>query len=83
MTLTAALLAMAFGYSIACDAPPGTVVGRILMSGGDGQPISFTASGDTGDFRVRPSGVIVVGANGIDPTHCGSNRLLTVTASQN
>jgi hypothetical protein len=82
--ILAAALVLAFGASVACDAPSGSVIGRIIASGGDGKPVTFVATGgDTADFRVRPSGVVVVGKNGIDPRHCGSNQLLTVTASQN
>jgi hypothetical protein len=82
--LAAALLALSFGASVACDAPPGTVIGRVLASGGDGKAITFTAvGGDTADFRVRPSGVVVVGNKGIDPARCGSNQFLAVTANQN
>jgi hypothetical protein len=82
MTLAAAVaLQLAFGPSVACDAPPGTVVARLLLSGGDGNPISYTISGDTADFRLRGS-VIVVGYAGIDRAHCGSNRMINVTASQ-
>jgi hypothetical protein len=83
MPLAAALaLQLAFGASVACDAPPGTVVARLLPSDGDGTAISYTISaGDTEDFRIRGT-VIVVGLAGIDPAHCGSNRSITVRATQ-
>jgi hypothetical protein len=74
-------LALAFGASVACNAPPGTVVARMLISGGDGKPVSYAITGDTADFRIRGS-VVVVGYTGINPTHCGSNRTITVTANQ-
>jgi hypothetical protein len=80
MNLVAALVLM-FGASVPCDAPPGTVVARLLLSGGDGNPISYAISGDTEDFRIRGS-VIVVGSAGIDPAHCGWNRTITITATQ-
>ena len=81
MTIAAAL-AIVFGASVPCDAPPGTVVARILMSGGDGNAISYTMSGgDRADFRIRGS-VIVVGPNRINPGHCGTNQTLSITATQ-
>jgi hypothetical protein len=76
------ILALAFGATLACNAPPGTVVARLLMSGGDGNPISYRITGgDSADFRIRGS-VVVVGYAGIDPTHCGTNTSLSVTATQ-
>jgi hypothetical protein len=74
-------LVMAFAASLACNSPPGTVVARLLPTGGDGKAITFSIVGDTADFRIRGT-VIVVNVNGIDPTHCGSTRTVTVTASQ-
>jgi hypothetical protein len=82
MLTAAAALALLFGASVACDAPPGTVVAQLIMSGGDGNPISYAISGgDRADFRLRGRAV-VVGVNGISPTHCGSNRSISVTATQ-
>ena len=78
----ATALQLAFGASVPCEAPPGTVVARLLMSGSNGNPISYRLTGgDTADFRIRGT-VIVVGYAGIDPTHCGSNRSISVTATQ-
>jgi hypothetical protein len=80
----AAALALVFGFSVPCNAPAGTVVGRVLISGGDATAVTFTVkSGDTSDFKIRPSGVIVVGPNGINPANCGTNQSLTITATQN
>jgi hypothetical protein len=79
--LAAAALSLMFGATVPCNAPPGTVVARMLMSGGDGNPIGYTISGDTADFRIRGS-VIVVGLAGLDPTHCNSTRSVTVKATQ-
>jgi hypothetical protein len=81
--LAAAVLTLAYGASVPCYAPPGTIVARILMSGGDGNPISYRVTGgDAADFRIRGR-VVVVGLNGINPAHCGSNQTLTITATQN
>jgi hypothetical protein len=79
--MTALALVLAFGASVACNAPPGTVVARLLLGGGDGNAVNYTMAGDTGDFRIRGS-VIVVGFAGIAAAHCGSIRSLTVTATQ-
>ena len=79
----AGALTLGFGASVACDAPPGTVVARLLPSGSDGNPMTYRITGgDSADFRIRGT-VVVVGTAGIDPTHCGSNRTLSVTATQN
>jgi hypothetical protein len=78
----AAIFGLAFGASVPCDAPPGTVVARLLPSGSNGNPISYQIiAGDRADFRIRGT-VLVVGLAGIDPTHCGSNRSVSVTATQ-
>jgi hypothetical protein len=54
-----------------------------MAAGGNGKPITFTPrGGDTADFSIRPSGVVVVGKNGIDPARCGTNQKLTVQATQ-
>jgi hypothetical protein len=67
---------------IACNAPAGAVVSAISVTGGDGNPATFTASGgDTSDFAVSGSNV-VVGANGIAAAHCGQTLNVTVGASQ-
>jgi hypothetical protein len=80
--MAAAALILMFGASVPCHAPPGTVVARLLMSGGDGNPISYRISGgDSADFRIRGS-VVVVGYAGIDPAHCGTNTSISVTATQ-
>jgi hypothetical protein len=75
-------LALAFAASLACNSPPGTVVARLLPSGGDGKPILYKLTGgDTADFRVRGT-VIVVGLNGFNPAHCGTTVSIAVTATQ-
>jgi hypothetical protein len=79
----ASQLTMSFGYSIPCNSAPSSVVGRVLMSGGNGTPITFALkAGDLADFKVRPSGVIVIGDKGIDPSRCGTNQKLTIAATQ-
>ena len=69
--------------TVSCNAPAGTVLSAASTTGGDGNASTFTATGgDTADFRLRPSGVIVVGPNGISPANCGTNQSLTITATQ-
>ena len=68
--------------SMACNAAPGTFVSAVSVTGGDGNPMTYTASGgDTGDFAISGSNV-VVGANGIAAAHCGQTMNVTVSASQ-
>lgn len=68
--------------SIPCNAAPGTVVSAASVSGGDGNAMTYTASGgDTSDFAISGSNV-VVGANGIAAAHCGQTMNVTVSASQ-
>jgi len=82
--MSAPALVLLLGASVACNAPPGTVVARILTTGGDGKPISYTISGSVSQyFRIRPSGIIVVGPNGIAASACGKTNDVTVTATQN
>jgi hypothetical protein len=68
--------------SIPCSAPPGTIVSAVSLTGGDGNPGTFTPSGgDTNDFAVN--GVdVVVGPNGIAAAHCGQINSITIIGTQ-
>lgn len=77
--------------SLTCNAPAGAVVSALSVTGGDGNPVTYTATGgDTTDFAVSGANV-VVGPNGITSTgsSCatiaagGTTDTVTVTASQN
>lgn len=84
-----AVLSIAFNpptATEACLAPAGTVVSAVVPSGGDGNPISYTLSGDTGNFALdgnTPPNV-VVGPNGINISACNPSLSdsVTVTATQ-
>jgi hypothetical protein len=67
---------------IACNAPAGTTVSTLTANGGDGTAISWSLSGDTGDF-VMSGNNLVAGSNGIASGNCGSTQNVTITASQN
>ena len=68
--------------TIACNAAAGSVVSAMSVTGGDGNPATFSATGgDTSDFAVN--GVdVVVGTNGIAAANCGKTMTLTITANQ-
>jgi len=56
--------------SVVCTAPAATVVAGLSLTGGDGNPATYTATGgDTADFSVSGSN-LVVGANGIAAANC-------------
>jgi hypothetical protein len=68
--------------TIPCTSAPGTVVSALSVTGGTGNPATFTASsGDTSDFAVSGANVIV-GPNGVNPANCGSVPTVAITASQ-
>ncbi|HEY3910391.1 MAG TPA: hypothetical protein VGM07_10910 [Stellaceae bacterium] len=68
----------------ACQAPAGTVVSQLSISGGDGNPVTFALAplnSSATDFAISGSNV-VIGANGIASAHCGETEAFTITASQ-
>lgn len=70
---------------IDCYAPPGTLVSHIVSSGGAGQRITYSLSGDTIDFELSHQTApadIIVGQNGINAANCGTTRDVYVTAVQ-
>jgi len=67
--------------SIGCGAAPGTVVAAVATAGGDGNAVSLAIAGDTGDFALSGSNV-VVGPNGVAPANCGKTNSVTVSATQ-
>jgi hypothetical protein len=71
--------------SIACEAAPGALVSTITAAGGNGGPITWSMTGDTGNFKLNatPSVVsVIVGPNGVAPSACGTSRSVDVTATQ-
>jgi len=79
----ATALKLIFGATIACSAPPGTIVASLLPSGGDGTAVAFsiTGRGVASDLVISGSH-LAVGPSGIAVAHCGSISNVTVTASQ-
>jgi hypothetical protein len=56
--------------TVLCNAPAGTVVAALSTTGGDGNAVTYTATGgDTADFAVNGTNV-VVGPNGIAAANC-------------
>jgi hypothetical protein len=65
----------------ACGTAPGTVVSALSVTGGDGNPVTWSISGDTTDFALSGNN-IVVGPNGIAVGACGKVNTVAVTATQ-
>jgi hypothetical protein len=77
-------LAVAFAPtapSVPCNAPAGTIVAAVSTSGGNGNAPTLAMTGDTADFALAGSN-IVVGPAGIAAASCGTTRMTTVTATQ-
>src|SRR5215831_7794321 len=56
--------------SVVCNAPPGTLVGVLSTTGGNGNPATYNLSGgDMADFAIA-SANLVVGPNGIAAANC-------------
>ena len=65
----------------ACGVAPGAVVSALSVTGGDANPVTWSISGDTTDFALNGSN-IVVGPSGIAMTDCGKVNNVVVTATQ-
>jgi hypothetical protein len=65
----------------ACSTAAGTVVSALSVTGGDGNTVTWSISGDTTDFALSGAN-IVVGPNGITSADCGKIDTVTVTATQ-
>jgi hypothetical protein len=74
-------LVLRFLPQVACTAPPGTLVMAFQTSGGDGNTVTYSLAGDTTDFALSGTNV-VVGSSGIAPANCGLPNAVTVTAAQ-
>jgi len=53
----------------------------LSVTGGDGNPITWSISGDTTDFALSGNNV-VVGPNGVAAADCGKVNIVVVTAAQ-
>jgi hypothetical protein len=73
--------------ALACNAVPGTIVTTLGVTGGDGNPVTYTIGGDTADFALSLPN-IVVAPGGITPAGCPVLPALTkidsvsITATQ-
>ena len=64
-----------------CSAAPGTVVSAASVTGGDGNAVTWSMSGDTTDFALSGTNIVVASA-GITSADCGKVNNVTVTATQ-
>ena len=68
--------------SVACQAPPGTVVTTLSATGGDNTPITWSlAGGDTTDLAISGAN-LVVGPNGIAGSTCPVAPATTTTINE-
>ena len=67
--------------SVACQAPPGTVVATMSATGGDNTPITWSLAGDTTDFAISGAN-LVVGPNGIAASTCPVAPATTNTVNE-
>ena len=67
--------------SVACQAPPGTVVTTLSATGGDNTPITWSLAGDTTDFAISGAN-LVVGPNGIAASTCPVAPATTNTVNE-
>jgi len=73
--------------TIPCNIPGGTVVAAVVVSGGDGNPTTLSISGDTTDFTLSGSNIVVVpggitSASGKCPLVASVVETVTVNATQ-
>ena len=69
----------------ACSVAAGTVVSAINVTGGDGNAITLSMTGDTTDFvlsATTPPANVVVGPSGVAMADCGKTFTNTVTTTQ-
>lgn len=71
--------------TVACSAVVGSVVSTASITGGDGNPATFSMTGNTTDFSINPStGVVTVGSgsSAIATADCGKTFSNTISATQ-
>ena len=67
--------------TVACQAPPGTVVATLVLTGGDNTTITWALAGDTTDFAISGAN-LVVGPNGIASSTCPVAPATTNTVNE-
>jgi hypothetical protein len=78
---SSAPLVLDIPISIPCGVAPGSVVQTLGTLGGDGNAVTWSIAGDTTDFVLSGSSV-VVGPNGVSTASCGQTKTVTATATQ-
>src|SRR5271165_3072394 len=69
----------------ACSVAGGTVVSTVSVSGGDGNPITLSMTGNTTDFvlsATTPPANVVVAPGGVILADCNKSYTNTITATQ-
>ena len=69
----------------ACNVPGGTVISTVSISGGDGNPITLSMTGNTTDFALSattPPANVVVAPGGVILADCNKSYTNTITATQ-
>jgi hypothetical protein len=67
----------------ACAVAGGTVVSTASVTGGDGNAVTFSMTGNTTDFVIgSATGVVTVAPAGVVLADCGKSYTNTVTATQ-
>ena len=82
--MTPVALKLVLAVTLFCSAPPGTLVAHLSKLGGNGDGVSYTLDGTApiiGDLAVSEDTVVIGGA-GINPAHCGTTGVVTITARQ-
>lgn len=69
--------------SISCTLAGGSVVSTASVIGGNGNPVTFSMTGNTTDYTINSAtGVVTVVPGGITSTNCGQTFSNTITATQ-
>jgi hypothetical protein len=69
--------------TLTCNTAAGTLVSQASTTGGDGNTVTFSMTGNVTDFAINSStGAITVVAGGIHPADCNMSFTNVVTATQ-
>lgn len=81
-TKGAALHIIVTGIYVDCSWSAGQKVLTLGVTGGDGNPITYTLGGTpTGDLAISGN-TLVVGSNGVTAANCNTVESLTINAAQ-
>ena len=75
---------LVIAVTLFCTAPPGSTVAQLSFLNGDGKDLSYTLGGTAPIIKdlAFAADDLVVGGAGIDPAHCGTTGVVTITAKQ-